>query len=332
MALERISAVTWPALERNAPEAPRRSPTAGDTLELTLAEALLDEVLATTSDGLPLRLAGLGQLARHLSIGDVLLVRVLATSPRLELALFETPSRPSTATAPYASSSQAMQPDQLSQRQLNWRPPQAAALATSWHTMVLSQVEGEAVSARRATSPPTTPPVPDARVLPQREPWLATPLTGPHRWLFPAYAWAGLHVMLRLVEPDDDEPPRPPRRRRGPMALRIEVDAPSLGGIELHLQLLAQGVALVFFVERHAALAVVRQAVPTIAQALAAAGLRLLRCGVVRGLPPLTGATRLDAWPSGASASTVLPTALFRAAAEVTVVFAPMLLPRGLKP
>ncbi|MES1161705.1 MAG: flagellar hook-length control protein FliK, partial [Rhizobacter sp.] len=152
-----------------------------------------------------------------------------------------------------------------------------------------------------------------------------------HRWLFPAYAWAGLHVMLRLVEPDD-EPPRPPRRRRGPMALRIEVDAPSLGGIELHLQLLGQGIALVFFVERHAALAVVRQAVPTIAQALAAAGLRLLRCGVVRGLPPLTGTTRLDAWPAGVSAAAVLPPLLFRAAAEVTVAFAPLLLPRDVKP
>jgi hypothetical protein len=52
---------------------------------------------------------------------------------------------------------------------------------------------------------------------------------------------------------------------------------------------------------------------------------------VVRGLPPLTEATRLDAWPAGASASTVLPAAPFRSAAEVAVVFAPVLLPRGLK-
>lgn len=306
MALDRIPAVALPAPARpGSAEVPRLAPSAGETLQITLNSVLLDDVFATTADGLPLRLAGLGHLANQLVSGDVLLVRVLATTPRLELALFETPRRPETPPV----QPQAMQADQLSQRRMNWRPPQAAALAQSWQAMVLGQVDG---------TPAAAPPGGEAAL-------------GPHRWLFPAYAWAGLHVMLRLVEDDEDEPPLPSRRRRGPMALRIEVDVPRLGGVVLQLQLLPQGVALLFFVQHEQALPVVRQAVPAITQTLAAAGLRLLRCGVVMGPPPRCGATRLDSRPDGRSESRptpvaqLLPPLLFRAAAEVTVALAPLL-------
>jgi hypothetical protein len=81
-----------------------------------------------------------------------------------------------------------------------------------------------------------------------------------------------------------------------------------------------------------AALPTVRQAVPAIRQALAQAGLKLIRCNVQLGLPPLDGPTRLDTRAGRADAPAWLPPPLFRAAAEVTVALAPLLPGRGLRP
>src|SRR6218665_2485177 len=138
MALERISAIAVPPpVHRASHDLPRGSPSAGETVHFALGDAVLDDVFATTADGLSLRLGGLGAMARSLTPGDVLLVRVLATSPRLELALFETPAR---ADGAPTGTPKAMQPDQLAQRQMSWRPPDAGALAQSWRSLVLGQI------------------------------------------------------------------------------------------------------------------------------------------------------------------------------------------------
>src|SRR5690606_28854191 len=132
MAVERITAVALPPHAARSGLPPRPGPAAGDTLRLTLGQSVLDEILATTPDGQPLRLSGLGAVARSLAPGDVLLVRMLSTGARLELALFDTPPR--SAASP-GGTPPSMHPDQLAQRQLSWQPPEAAALARLWRAM-----------------------------------------------------------------------------------------------------------------------------------------------------------------------------------------------------
>ncbi len=343
MAIERITAVALPApVARHTAQRP--APQGGDTVRLTVDATLLDDVLATLPDGQTLRLAGLGPHARHLSAGDVLLMRVLANGPRLELALVDTPLRGAASAGTPALASQAMQPDQLAQRQLSWRPPEAAALAHSWRSMVLSAYAPALAHARAQTTSTVARDLPaaaraaealpvlrEAGTLAAAPPPAAALTHAPlDRWLFPAYAWGGLHLMLRLVEPDDGPPPRPPRRRRGPLAVNLEVDVPGLGRVAVQVRLVAPGVQLVFFVEHEAALQPVRQALPSLSQTLLAADLRLVRCGVVRGLP---GGRPVDeAAGRGLAAAQLLPPPLFRAAAEVAVALSAWVPPEGFHP
>ena len=330
MTVKRIAAIALPPPVVRL-GAPHVGPAAGDTLRLTLGHTFLDEVLATTPDGQPLRLAGLGAAAPHLATGDVLLVRVLSTHPRLELALFDTPGRHADGRG--AALPKAMQPDQLAQRQMRWRPPDAAAVAQSWRTMVLSHVD--AATARSGASYAVTPaagPHATGTLVIGREPMAAPPGTlsaHPDRWLFPAYAWGGLQVTLRLVDLDDDAPP--PRRRRGPMALSLEVDLPALGRVAVLVRLLAGGVQLIFFVDDAWAQQPVRDALPMLSRALGASGLRLVGCGVARGMPPAGATTRLDE-RGGLTPTQLLPSPLFHAAAEVAVALSALLPAEGLRP
>jgi hypothetical protein len=289
---------------------------------------------------MPLRLPGLAAATRGLAPGDVLLVRVLATSPQLELALYEVPSRSpaaSVAPTPYA-----MQPDQLAQRRLSWRPPDAAALAHSWRTMVLdppSAHHAETPPASRAlvhgahaadVAPAKVMPLGDSLVFPARDTPAHT-LTGPPPWLYPAYAWGGLQIALRVVADDDDTPPRPRNpRRRGPLALRLETEVQTLGRVAVQIQLVMNGVQVVFFVEREHARRTVAQVLPTLVQALAAVELRLVRCGVVLGLPGPGSAMRW-AWHGGVPSS-ALPPLLFRASAEVAVALSRFVPREGFSP
>lgn len=324
MAIDRVSAVALPTAWAQRP--PSRGPATGDMLRLTLAETLLDEVLATTQEGQPLRLTGPGASGRGLTAGDVLLVRVLATTPRVELALLDTPARPASGGA--ATTSPALQPDQLTQRQLSWRPPDAAALARSWRTMVLGPSESQATArvARQAADAGMPSPLGPARFSVRDPAPDPAPVTLP--WLYPAYAWGGLHVTLCIVDPDQHRRPRtPPQRpRRAPLALRLEAEVPALGRVAVQIQLVTGGVQLMFFVERGDSRQTVRQTIPALARALSAADLRLIRCGVAVGLPGPGSTLR---WAChGAPPPAALPPLLFRASAEVAVALAHFV-PRG---
>jgi len=332
--LERIAAVALPPPAARI-GALRPGPAAGDTLRLTLGPASADEVLATTSDRQPFRLAGLGAAAPQLTTGDVLLVRVLSTHPRLEFALLDVPGRgqPHDPTA----LPNAMRHDQLAQRRMSWRPPDAAAVAQSWRAMVLDRVAStrgrpgtthslEYVSRYYLGESSTV--VQDGKATA----WHGAAVH-PDRWLFPAYVWGGLYVTLRLLDLDDEPPPPPPlpRRRHGPMALCLAVDIPALGPVAILVRLRGTGVQLLFFVDDERALQPLREAMPMVSKALSASGLRLVRYGVARGMPSAGAGTRLDE-RSGLAPAQLLPTPLFRAAAEVAVALSALLPPGGFSP
>jgi Flagellar hook-length control protein FliK len=321
MALERIAAIGVATPVRNPTGAGSRQPATGETIEFTFEAAAADELIATNAEGVQFKLAGLGSLAADLTAGDVLLMKVLATTPRLELVLYDTAARPgaqartqalpadrSGMSSAFENEQAAMRPDQVAWlRQMVWRPPDTATMATSWRTLMLGQLERQAI---------------------QREP-------GIDPWTLAAFAWNGLRVKLRVLPADPDGAPPPRYRDAAPLTLRIVLILPRLGGVTVQLQLAADGVLLDLAAEHAEALQPLRNLMPTIVAALARIDLRVLRCRLARGLPngiswnpTVRPATALPAASPAAAASarglqarippeTALPQILFRAAAEV---------------
>jgi hypothetical protein len=333
MALERIAAIGAVPPAGSVIGTAARRPATGETIELVFEAAVADEVLASTVDGVPLKLAGLGTLGRDLTAGDVLLVKVLTTTPQLEVALFDTAPR---ASYLFEAEQTAMRPDQVAWlRQVVWRPPNPAAMASAWRGRLLSQVQ------RQAPQPDPEDEAPAGNAAAAAAPLLneamanpfAKPLSLADPWLLIAYAWGGLRVMLRALpaDPDPDHGAPLHQREPAPLALRVMLELPGLGGVTLQFQLTADGVLLDLAAERAEALQPLRNLLPEIVAALARAKLRVLRCRLARGLPngtpwnpavrPAAGA-RLPArtLQPGAAPDAVLPLLLFRAAAEVVAL------------
>ncbi|MBS1190294.1 MAG: hypothetical protein H6R10_2086 [Rhodocyclaceae bacterium] len=333
MALERIAAPfsALPAGRHSGNGSGR--PMVGETLQLALAGTAGDDLLATTPDGEPLRLAGLGRLAGGLAPGDILQVRVLATVPQLRLQLLEPPSRsrPDTAGLAPGEEPAAMRPDQLALRQIARPLPDAAALAMAWRTRLLAGLASLAdprgprpalglALALLGADPAVTP----------GEPPSLSPAAVAERWFYSTYAWAGQPVVLRLLDREDEEPPAS-RRRPGTAVLRLEFDLPGLGHVAVQVELAAGGVVLALFLENGDAVRQVREALPAIAAALAGGDLPLRRCRLEQGRP---GTEPAAAWggPVQAAPGAALPLPLFRAAAEVMVALAGLSGSGGLSP
>jgi hypothetical protein len=325
MALERVAAIGVATPVRNPTGTGSRRPATGETIEFTFEMAAADELIATNAEGVQFKLAGLGSLAADLTAGDVLLMKVLATSPRLELVLFDTAARPGaqarasavpadrSGMPAFENEQAAMRPDQVAWlRQMVWRPPDTASMATSWRALMLGQLERQAA---------------------QREP-------GIDPWTLAAFAWGGLRVKLRVLPPDPDAKPPTRYRDAAPLTLRIVLALPRLGGVTVQLQLAADGVLLDLAAEHAEALQPLRNLMPTIVAALARIDLRVLRCRLARGLPNgiswnpaarpaiTSPTTSASATPAAAARSpqarippeTALSPILFRAAAEVVAV------------
>lgn len=292
--------------------------------------------------GVPVALGGLVRGSEGLARGDVLLVQVQSTTPRLELDLFDVIARPVAARSalfnplsgapPQDSLPAAMRSDQLAMRQLTWRLPEPQALATQWRLLVLGaiaqtprQAPPHAAAAATFAEPPLQAAARDAAPVSPLMPL-------PDRWLYPAYAWGGLHAMLRVLEAETDPPPPPRKRQARSLALRLEVDIPGLGRIAVLVQLADDGVQLLIFVEEPDSLAAVRDALPVLSSALALADLQLVRCRLVQGQPsPARPPVLMDEGTPVPAAAWLSPP-LFRAAAEVIVVFSATLAPRGPDP
>ncbi|HSD40219.1 MAG TPA: flagellar hook-length control protein FliK [Rhodocyclaceae bacterium] len=324
MAADRISAVahTLPAQSRGS-ALRQRAPAAGETMRLTYADTVGDDLLVSAGDGRTLRLTGLANLGQELSEGDVLLVRVLSSMPNLELELFGSltrQGRPTGQPMPAAEPA-SMRFDQAALRQVSWRAPDPAVLATSWRALVHGQLRGQLHGQFHAEGlqAGATGLVSGAYLSHASDPGreiVSGNFRAMERWAFPVYAWGGMPMMLRLVSADqEEEEQRAPRERPRSLALRLDLDLPGLGRVALQVQWITGGIQLSLAVADPAALEPLRDLLPEMTKALARAGLRLLRCRLSQGLPGFDAAP--SALPQGAAAA--VPPGLFRAAAEVVV-------------
>lgn len=273
MKLERISALVQarPLPGRAYPHAPRP----GESLLLTYGEATDADQIATLSNGMTLRLTGLGRWQQDLRPGDALRVRVLATDPALELEIESGPIRTGTQMAAEdegpatMNRHAAMRLDQAALRQMTWQAPNPAALAKSWHGLALDRWGTQLSMRPSGATVPTTmigPP-------PFREPaGTAAPAMEP--WLLPVYAWGGVQMMLGLIYGGQRERKGRARRQQSPL-LRLELAPPALGPVVLHVHWLTGGIDLTISVQQPHAAELVQQALPRIAQSLAQAGVVL---------------------------------------------------------
>lgn len=312
-----------------------------------LSDAALSKAVASA--------AVTGEAAAGLAPGDMLLFKVLSTSPRLALqrlgalplawrrdAADGAPQRPAHATG-------AMQPDQTAMLRMAWAAPDAGTLASSWRVLVLEHLRhlgaGHAASGHGASAPSAaTGDLLHAGLL--------------SRWAFPVHAWAGLPLSLRLLAPRSH-----PHHGRLPQAsptphndadvaefwgLRLSGELPGLGATDLRTTLSLNGVTLMILVQEDAALQRLRQGQAHLVQAVHRAGWRLRLCQLLKQLPdehehepaPLPGMPvappvgqllqgqlahgPLSPVPLHGQAASLslqgLPQALFRVAAEVLIV------------
>lgn len=317
MAIEKISATVaaQPAQRDASPD--HRLPAQGDTVQVALDKVEGDDLLVTADGRLPLRLAGLAHLAGELAPGDMLLMRVLTTSPRLTLSLIDTLTGSDAANSAanggtgFALETSSMRADQLALRQIAWPRPVPESLATAWRTQVLAGFEQKAQHSAAAGLPLSLLAVIDHQArLPNDT---AAAPGNVDRWIFPAFGWGGLPVLLRLIDADPEQS-RTPRRQRA-VTLRLEFDLPGFGRVSAQIRLSGVEVALELVVEDNA-VQMVRDTLPAIAAALVRIGLRIHSCQVMRGSG---NETALPSW--SASDMTLvrqaLTPALFRAGAEV---------------
>lgn len=308
MSSERIEAMVWGGSSQPRGDTAPRLPQAGATISLVLKEARGDDLLVETGEGIPLRLAGLRHRFSGLTPGDIVLARVLATTPRLQLTLLDAPSG-SRADEP-ASSDQADLPalrlDQLALRQINWATRNAGALAAAWRVRVLGALERHPSVAARLPGPGAA-----AAALGAGQ---GLPPVVQERWVFPVFAWDGQPVLLRLVA-DDDEDGRHESEDCRPAALLVEFAVAGLGRILVRLRIVAAGVWTEFAVEGEAAWQAIRAALPAIAAALGRMRLPLRGC---RLNPRLKDARPWAARPgAGTELAAAVPPALFDVAAEI---------------
>lgn len=273
MKVERISGVVQTRGPQGHTE-PRPAP--GQSLLLTYAEEAGAEHIATLSNGMTLRLTGLGRWQRELRPGDALRVRVLSNDPVLELEVESGPIRGGTRGAidedgPAAMSRHAaMRIDQAALRRMTWLAPNPAALAKSWHDLALERWGARVVLGRGSHEAYTTMQGPP----PFREPPGTPQGTVLERWLLPVYAWGGTQMMLGLIYSKDRERKGRVARARSPL-LRLELSSPTLGPLVLHVHWLAGGIDLTISVKEQRAAKVVREALPNIARTLLDASLAL---------------------------------------------------------
>lgn len=260
-------------------------------------------------DAVASRLQGLALLGRPLVAGERIAVRVLSTSPAVELQVdAEAPGLSARPSAQADELSAAMQPDQLLLRHLRWRAPGALDLATALRTRVFRQITTELARAdSAATGTPSLPGEPGRVSAPP-----LLPLPGSERWIFPVHLNDGQQA--RLFVGDDDDAKHTAAAAASAVLL-IEIELPGEGMVQVRLQI-AAGVHLQFRIDGDRAVAHVRDILPALAAALVLAGTRLASCRLLR-VPAGGLRTRgLDITrPSALHAHLPLP--LFRVAAEV---------------
>jgi hypothetical protein len=320
MALPRINAIVpVPLLRALSDATPRPLPAAGDTLQLALERIAGDELIGTLAEGAPLRLTGLSAIASSLQRGDELLLRVVSTTPSLELQLIEARSKSrddgggtSRSFAGDASEElAALRPDLAAIRTLVRRPLDAVSIARAWQSRIAAPDTLPAPLADDSVPALPAPPSTSLALAPAA--W---------RWQVPMDAFGATGLLL-LVDGADDERARA-RPRRGGTGLRLEFALVAVGRVVLQVQPAAAGLVLVVGVDGEAAWQVVQPEFHEIESALATLGVRV---AASRLEPSLAAARRT---PPIAPEAGALPTSVvFRAAAEAALTLAASLSPPG---
>lgn len=300
----------WPA------GLPPRPPALGQSLQLQIGSGAVGELLAHGPQGLLFTLP-----AGSARPGDLLLVRVVATEPQVELQLIEhlaqPPGRSLLGAGEAADSMPALRSDQAWLQRLHLGQTAAEslpmALAAQWRNRVLAEVLRH--------PPPVLPAGGGAERLAE---FAAAPLP-----LFPLPGWPQLTLLLRLLSP---APPAWPHAADDPVlggeadaaapaederqGLRLQLSL-TLEGVTLQLLLQWQhGLLLYFAAEAPPVLQALRQRLPQIASALASIPVPLRYCLFGRRLPAgQRGAARPSQGLAHSSSA-----ALFRAAAEIVAV------------
>lgn len=331
MSIERIQAVlqAQPARSR-MDEARALGAQKGDTLRLAFERAAGDDVLVADERGFALRLAGLARHVRDFVPGDVLLLRVLATAPRLELEFLGTSGGVRTsALSPAAlapAELAAMRLDQTVANRISALLPEAGTLASTWFLRVRDA--GRPPGGGHA---PLLLPSPPGAV--HESP--AAPVQGAiERWAVPVFAWGSLPARLRFVRvADEDEEPDAGRRAVHSLALRIELVLPVIGALVVQVQTREGLVRLALLAEREDVLPLLNELRPAVADTLAAAGMTLAGTTVAQApLPAAPRALTAAQAQQLASVAAALAMGPFRALAEVVVVLLDAALAADLSP
>lgn len=334
MSLERIAASTslrpergqaGPVLGAN----PSIPVAAGETIRLTLETTAAGGMLGTTADGLQLRLNGLESLAETLAPGEVLNLRVLSTTPRLELALLNAVRFFSPVAAEVVDPAKiaAMRPDQAAVLgQVIAQRPDATVLASTWHAMALDHLERNSFYSGQLFELRLPAELHMARAAfsaPGAEPNAAHLAPGAEQWPFAPVAYGSHRMMLQVID-EEDEPRRKRKGRRAVIALLLDSNLPGLGRVLVRMQLLAGGVWIDLCCEEKAS-ASLRKLLPDFVASVARSDLKLVRCRLMRHA---LSATPDDAIPLADVSSTLaLPSPLFSAAAEILLLLSSPSLP-----
>jgi hypothetical protein len=295
------------------------APAKGDVLRMTVSQHPEGGLLAVSEHG-PMMMVPAGTV----TVGDVLLLRVLATHPKLELQMLE--RRPSDngagdqiGKASRSEETAALRTDQawLQQRfhgpGMNALP---ATLAAQWRSRVLAEV----LQANQREASQT---VAIAHAL-------ETVPMAIHSAAFHLLGWNSQTLLLRLLSPQTTHGTHTPHdedasSEESQSARHDDPDAPLRLGITFSLdgervQILLQwqhGLLLHLSAEQPKTLQALRSLLPSIAGALAAVPLPLRHCQLSQKMPESAAAALTFQMPFLVHSSSA---ALFRAAAEVVGV------------
>ncbi|MBQ5942389.1 hypothetical protein [Massilia sp. AB1] len=209
----------------------------------------------------------------------------------------------------------AMRPDQVFMaRQLHFTQADGPALAASWRAMVRNygaQLMNRELRAHAGQLPPAVLVAnQEGRVLRQAD----SGQLPADAWRFTVHAGGPRDQHLRVIQEGADAPPG--RRRRARAALRLELELADGMAVVLQVEPMPGGVALELCAPDAPALARLRELQPMLEQAVARAGLTVLRWTYRDRLP----AGPVHARMASGDAGQVLTLPVFRAAAELALV------------
>ena len=317
-----------------------------DLLQLEVAHDLEGDLLMSGPAGQRWRLSADALAGLRLEPGQVLLVKVPATSPQLELALLDRlgnalPPDMNTPDAGLATQDTlpppALQPDQAAMRRFAQPLPDAASLATRWLALATQTLlqQRRADSLDGGTQPEAfanTPmqamgmaflrsgPAPrnaaepsvDEALLPRPQQTLL---------LWQTVSPQGLPLAFCLWRPGKGEPGARSADTHLGLRMRLLMRHPQGDSVLVDLALSPPGVLLTLATDQAPLVPGLRGRLSLLAARLACAGLRLMRCHVLHSTLPVLAPPMPNAHQ--ALARLALPPALFRAAAEVLVVLSP---------